>query len=142
LSHQLQSTLNSLRQYAQHPENSQCQLFRRITELYSLMRYAPAYLAASSCSNQLICLLWEPVVMIRMRLRDHLMELFPHLLKVIFCRRIRPQVPRSMDPHQLLYQSGVLWLLRGIIPTSPFHLVNRECIVISSHKLRSVLSGT
>ncbi|OAX37053.1 hypothetical protein K503DRAFT_793093 [Rhizopogon vinicolor AM-OR11-026] len=38
LSHQLQSTLNSLRQYAQHPENSQCQLFRRITELYNLMR--------------------------------------------------------------------------------------------------------
>ncbi|OJA12188.1 hypothetical protein AZE42_03941 [Rhizopogon vesiculosus] len=37
LSHQLQSTLNSLRQYAQHPENSQCQLFRRITELYNLM---------------------------------------------------------------------------------------------------------
>jgi len=57
LSHQLQSTLNSLRQYAQHPENSQCQLFRRITELYSLMRYVPAYHAAASCSNQLICLL-------------------------------------------------------------------------------------
>ncbi|KAG2359456.1 hypothetical protein BDR07DRAFT_1415046 [Suillus spraguei] len=38
LSHQLQSTLNSLRQYAQHPENTQCQLFRRIIELHDLMR--------------------------------------------------------------------------------------------------------
>ncbi|KAG1858841.1 hypothetical protein F4604DRAFT_1793537 [Suillus subluteus] len=36
--HQLQSTLNSLRQYAQHPENTQCQLFRRIIELHDLMR--------------------------------------------------------------------------------------------------------
>jgi len=42
LSHQLQSTLSSLRQYAQHPENTQCQLFRRINELYNLMRYVPA----------------------------------------------------------------------------------------------------
>lgn len=38
LSHQVQSTLNSLRQYAQHPENTQCQLFRRIIELHDLMR--------------------------------------------------------------------------------------------------------
>ncbi|KAG1901089.1 uncharacterized protein F5891DRAFT_950944 [Suillus fuscotomentosus] len=38
LSHQLQSTLNSLRQYAQHPENTQCQLFRRIIELHDIMR--------------------------------------------------------------------------------------------------------
>lgn len=51
LGQQLQSTLVSLRQYAQHPENSQCQLFRRISELTNLMQYVPACLclAATSC---------------------------------------------------------------------------------------------
>ena len=73
--------------------------------------------------------------MIQMRLRDHPMELFPHLLKVIFYRRIRHQALRSMDPQQLLYRSGVQWLLRDIIPISQFHRVNRECMVISSHEL-------
>ncbi|KAG9315995.1 hypothetical protein JVU11DRAFT_3653 [Chiua virens] len=38
LGQQLQSTLTSLRQYAQHPENSQCQLFRRVNELVNLMQ--------------------------------------------------------------------------------------------------------
>ncbi|KAF9222980.1 hypothetical protein BS17DRAFT_782902 [Gyrodon lividus] len=36
--HHVQNTLASLRQYTQHPENSQCQLFRRITELNNLMQ--------------------------------------------------------------------------------------------------------
>ncbi|KAN0074659.1 hypothetical protein V8E55_011708 [Tylopilus felleus] len=38
LGQQLQSTLASLRQYSPHPENSQCQLFRRINELATLMQ--------------------------------------------------------------------------------------------------------
>ncbi|KAH7885479.1 hypothetical protein F5I97DRAFT_1943722 [Phlebopus sp. FC_14] len=38
LNHQLQNTLSSLRQFAQHPENTQCQLFRRISELNCLMQ--------------------------------------------------------------------------------------------------------
>ena len=41
LGQQLQSTLASLRQYTQHPESSQCQLFRRINELSNLMQYVP-----------------------------------------------------------------------------------------------------
>lgn len=41
LSQQLQSTLNSLRQYNQHPSNSQCLLYRRISELHNLMQYVP-----------------------------------------------------------------------------------------------------
>ncbi|KAF8887160.1 hypothetical protein BD779DRAFT_1441158 [Infundibulicybe gibba] len=37
LSQQLQSSLNSLRQYSHHPPNSQCLLYRRILELHNLM---------------------------------------------------------------------------------------------------------
>ncbi|KAF9240259.1 hypothetical protein BU15DRAFT_87727 [Melanogaster broomeanus] len=37
LGQHLQNTLASLRQYTQHPENSHCQLFRRITDLNTLM---------------------------------------------------------------------------------------------------------
>lgn len=39
LSQQLQSTLSALRQYSQHPPNSQCLLYRRIVELNNLMQY-------------------------------------------------------------------------------------------------------
>lgn len=38
LNHQLQSTTNALRQYAQHSHESQCLLFRRIVELNNLMQ--------------------------------------------------------------------------------------------------------
>ncbi|KAF9013051.1 hypothetical protein BDQ17DRAFT_1231572 [Cyathus striatus] len=38
LAQQLQSSLNSLRQYSHHPPNTQCLLYRRIVELNSLMQ--------------------------------------------------------------------------------------------------------
>ncbi|KAH7919007.1 hypothetical protein BV22DRAFT_1185458 [Leucogyrophana mollusca] len=37
LSHQLQNTLSSLRQYTQHPDNTQCRIYRRIVQLNDLM---------------------------------------------------------------------------------------------------------
>lgn len=39
LSQQLQTSLNSLRQFSHHPPNSQCLLYRRIIELNNLMQY-------------------------------------------------------------------------------------------------------
>lgn len=95
---------------------------------------------SASCSDASLNCMISCVVMIRMRHRDHHMEPFPHLPKATFCRRIRPQVPRSTDPHQLLYQSGMPWLLRDIIPTFPFPQLNRVCIVISSHERSSAPS--
>jgi len=39
LAQQLQSTLGALRQYSNHPPNTQCMLYRRIVELNNLMQY-------------------------------------------------------------------------------------------------------
>jgi hypothetical protein len=54
LNQQLQNTVNSLRQYNQHPPNSQCVLYRRIVELHSLIQYVFAYSRLSRATPDII----------------------------------------------------------------------------------------
>ncbi|TFK71255.1 hypothetical protein BDN72DRAFT_765278 [Pluteus cervinus] len=52
LSQQLQTSLNSLRQYSHHPPNTQCALYRRMVELHSLMKcvsFAPIPISDRRC---------------------------------------------------------------------------------------------
>lgn len=58
LSQQLQSTLNALRQYSQHPPNSPCLLYRRIVELNNLMQYVSSHALTSLRSPDLFSC-WE-----------------------------------------------------------------------------------
>lgn len=60
LAQQLQSSLNSLRQYSHHPPNTSCLLYRRIVELNNIMQYV---FVAFSLLSQAIAAHFTPVEM-------------------------------------------------------------------------------
>ena len=73
--------MNSVRQYSQHPPNSQCLLYRRIVELNNLMQYV-SFISHSSFTGNLLriqadSLLSELEVAIQQTSRDLRMMIFP-----------------------------------------------------------------